>query len=110
MIGKVNRGFYGVLFKDYLLSLLTKRRYHATNTTGGDMGYSKTINIPAAEDYAVVTALASTVKPYSWQLLDADGNDISNCIMSVLLVDTNWNVNVYSDTEYLNAQLLIVYQ
>jgi len=71
------------------------------------MKYSSTININAGVNTVITTTL--TVVPYSVQLLDSSGNDVSNLLVSITLVGGVYVLTFYSIDALLNCKLYLLY-
>jgi hypothetical protein len=106
---KVDSGFDSVLYKNYIASQVAKSRSYEEPNTSDMQKYPTTFDLPAGQAFALPLPLDETHKPYTWELLDANGNNITGCILGVVLVDGYWNINMYSETAYPNSQLLITY-
>lgn len=71
------------------------------------MKYTDTVDLDAGVNTDVTTTL--TRIPYSVQLLDASGNDVSRCLVAITLVGTVYVLTFYSVDELLNCTLYLLY-
>jgi hypothetical protein len=75
--------------------------------TSGEMKYTDTIDLDAGVDTTVTTTL--TRIPYSVQLLDSSGNDVSRCLVAITLVGTVYVLTFYSVDALTDCSLYLLY-